>query len=50
MIKKYSGIDTHRLMYYLKDVDTSALTEAIGLTEEAIKSMQRLRPSTRPSW
>lgn len=40
MIKKYSGIDTHRLMYYLKDVDTSALTEAIGMTEEAIKSMQ----------
>lgn len=40
MIKKYSGVDTHRLLYYLKDVDTSQLTEAIGLTEEALKHMQ----------
>lgn len=37
MLKKYSGIDTERLMFYLKDVDTSVLSSAIGATEEAIK-------------
>jgi hypothetical protein len=40
LLKEWGGIDTDRLLFYLKDVNPAKIEEAIGMTEEAILQMQ----------